>query len=193
MIAGLYLAAGLGRRFGGDKLLHEVGGQPLFSHSLHHCLSSTLPEVWVVTGPRPSKLEEVIRKRHAGDPKLNFLENADPERGLVSSLRIGLEAVKDGCAGAMVLLADMPLVTADIIDTLIEAFEKSGGIVIPECDGELRHPRIIPARLFDEFLTLGDDRTGADIIAAHRDDIVAVRVGEASNYVDIDHPDDVVS
>ena len=193
MIAGLYLAAGSGRRFGSNKLLQPVGGQPLFSHGLHHCLKSQLTEIQVVIGPRPSGVENEIRKHHGVEPRLKFVVNNDPARGMVSSLRAGFRSVRDTRDGAMVLLADMPLVTADIIDALIESFEKTGGIVIPECDGILCHPRVIPARLFDDFIQLGDDESGAKIIEAHAGEIVRLRVGVASNYVDIDHPDDVIS
>jgi molybdenum cofactor cytidylyltransferase len=193
MIAALYLAAGLGRRFGGDKLLHEVGGMPLFSHGLHHCLASSLPDIRVVIGPRPSKIEDIIRGHHPDDPRISFVVNDDPSRGLVSSLRVGIRSLRGVCDGAMVVLADMPLVTGQIIDALIERFEKTNGIVIPESSGELRHPRVIPARYFDEIIQLSDGGSGADVIGAHADEIVRVHVGNPANYVDIDHPDDLQS
>lgn len=193
MIAGLFLAAGLGRRFGSDKLLQPLGSMPLFSHGLHHCLASSMPDIRVIIGPRPSKIEDIIRGHHPGDPRISFVVNDDPGRGLASSLRVGFRSLRGVCDGAMVLLADMPLITAEIIDTLIESFEKSNGIVIPECDGELRHPRVIPARYFDEFIQLKDEETGARVIESHKAEIVPVNVGKPSNYVDIDHPDDLNS
>ena len=169
MIVGVYLAAGLSRRFGGDKLLHPLGGIPMFSHSLHHCLASSLPEIRIVIGPRPDKVEDIIRNHHPGDHRLTFAVNESPGRGMASSLRAGFRSLSGACEGAMVLLADMPLVTAEIIDTLIETFEKKDCIVIPECDGELRHPRIIPARLFDEFIQLKDNESGATVVDAFGD------------------------
>lgn len=193
MIAGLYMTAGFGRRFGGEKLLHEVGGMPLFSHGLHHCLASTLPDIRVVIGPRPSKIEDIIRGHHPDDPRISFVVNEKPDRGLASSLRVGFRSLRDACDGAMVILADMPLVTGQIIDALIERFEKTNGIVIPESGGELHHPRVIPARYFDEFIQLPDGGTGADVIGAHEGEIERIRVGNPSNYVDIDHPDDLHS
>ena len=91
----------------------------------------------------------------------------------------------------MVLLADMPLVTAIMINELIGAFERRPSIVIPMCGGRPRHPRIIPAGLFPEFLELADDEKGTNVIDKHGPDIVEVSVGSELNYIDIDTPEDL--
>jgi CTP:molybdopterin cytidylyltransferase MocA len=78
-----------------------------------------------------------------------------------------------------------------MINELIDAFARRPSIVIPECGGELRHPRVIPARLFPEFLELADGDKGTKVIDKHNEDIVRVPVGSELNYVDIDTPEDL--
>ncbi len=193
MITGLYLAAGLGRRFGGDKLLHPIQGKPLFCYSLDQCLGSRLTDIRVLTGAPPSRLQDEIKKRYHGETRIKLVTNHDPARGMASSLRAGIRAVRGSCDGIMVLLADMPRVTAGIMDTLVEEFEKNPGIIIPECGGKLRHPRVIPEVLFEQFLQLGDGEKGATVIDRFRGMIVPVHTGNETNFIDIDSPDDVNS
>lgn len=192
MIAGVYLAAGEGSRFGGGKLLHEVACAPLYSLGLSQAVASGLDEIRVVLGPESADLERDIQVRFEGEEKIRLERNPHgAARGMMSSLKVGLRAVEGRYDGAMVLLADMPLVTAIMVNELIGAFAKRPSIVIAECGGRLRHPRIIPARLFPEFLELADDEKGTRVIDKHREDIVEVSVGSELNYIDIDTPEDL--
>jgi molybdenum cofactor cytidylyltransferase len=195
VIAGIFLAAGEGRRFGGGKLLHPVAGVPLYYMGLAQAAASRLDEIRVVTGPETVDLERDIATRGLGnaadESRIHVLHNPDAPRGMMSSLKTGLAAVQGGCDAAMVLLADMPLVTAIMINTLIGAFEKEPSIVIPECAGRLRHPRVIPARLFPEFMELADDEKGTKIIDKYREETVKVPVGSELNYIDVDTPEDL--
>jgi molybdenum cofactor cytidylyltransferase len=191
MIAGIYLAAGESRRFGGEKLLYSLEGMPLFWYGLSQCVASKLPEIRVVVGTGAAELESEIERLFPGEPKLRIDRNHDPGRGMMSSLKTGLRSVEGRFEGAMVLLADMPLVTAAMINELIAAFEKDRKITIPECDGELRHPRIIPKRYFAEFLALGDDERGTAVLDGHPEEVVRVPLGSRLNYVDVDRPEDL--
>jgi molybdenum cofactor cytidylyltransferase len=195
VIAGIFLAAGEGRRFGGGKLLHPVAGIPLYYMGLSQAAASRLDEIRVVTGPETIDLERDIAERHfpgaAGETRIHVDHNRDASRGMMSSLKTGLAAVDGRCDAAMVLLADMPLITAIMINELIGVFEKNPSIVIPECAGRLRHPRVIPARLFPEFMELADDEKGTKIIDKYREKTVKVTVGNESNYIDIDTPGDL--
>jgi molybdenum cofactor cytidylyltransferase len=191
MIIGIFLAAGESRRFGSNKLLYEFGGKPLVCRGLSQCVASRLPEIRVVVGTNATDVEREIARCFKGELKVQIDRNENPARGMMSSLKTGLRSVAGRCDGVMVLLADMPRVTAIMINELIDAFERRAAIVIPECGGELRHPRVIPERLFPEFLELADDGKGTDIIERHRGEILRVPLGNESDYIDIDKPEDI--
>ena len=191
MIAGVFLAAGQSARFGSDKLLHEVDGRPLAVHSLTAAVNARLDEIVVVVGPDASALERAIRAVPGTKEKTRIVINTHPERGMMSSLKRGLRALRPECAAAMVLLADMPYLSSDLIDRLVETLEETDGIVIPECEGKLYHPRVIPKRLFSEFLALGDDEKGQSVIDRHREDIVTLHVEKKARFIDIDETRDL--
>jgi molybdenum cofactor cytidylyltransferase len=191
MITGVFLAAGQSTRFGSDKLLHELDGRPLVAHGLAAAINSRLDEIVVVVGSDASLLENAIRDVPAGRDRIRIVRNDHAERGMMSSLKSGLRAVPKTSAGAMVILADMPFVTSELIDNLIERFEDTNGIVIPECDGVFCHPRVIPKRLFSEFFDLEDGGKGQAVIDRHSDDIVTLVADKKTSFIDIDDARDL--
>lgn len=191
VISGIVLAAGLGTRFGGDKLAHEVDGSPLVCYAVGACLMSRLTEVVVVLPPSPNPVERAIAERFPREPRLRAAHNPEPERGLISSVKAGLRTVPPRCEAAMIVLGDMPRVDAKRIDMLIAEFVRSRMLVAPECGGVLRHPRVVPARLFGEFLALDDGDKGTVVFDRHRDELRAVPMGSSADYVDIDRPEDL--
>lgn len=191
MITGIYLAAGQSRRFGTHKLLLEVDGRPLFTYGLGNCVDSRLTEVLVVLGARSEEMGEAIGRLFDHTEKIRTVVNEDHERGMMSSLKRGISSIDPGSRGAMVFLADMPIVTPKIIDQLMEVFEEENRIIIPECEGRQYHPRILPAWTFPDFLELEDDEKGTKVLERYPEEIIHVRVGNRHNYIDIDRPEDV--
>jgi len=189
VVAGIILAAGFGERFGGDKLLHELHGKPIVLHCLDACLDSRLATIRVVVGA-DNRLESILQ-RPAPDSRVTLIRNNDPRRGQMSSLKKGLERLPDDCDAAMVFLADMPFVTSEIVNELIDTFHTTKAIVIPSHNGHLGHPRILPRRLFPAFMRLGDDEKGLRVIDRFRDDIVTVEVEDGRFLTDIDRIEDL--
>lgn len=193
MIAGVFLAAGRSRRFGADKLTHKIKGLPLIQHSLNVCLKSSLSRIYVVLGSGSETLAEIVTQSIDNEQKITIVWNENAERGMMSSLKRGILSLEPQVQGAMVILADMPFVTTGLVDLLASRFEDTNGIVIPQCDGVLYHPRVIPRRLFPEFLALGDGDRGSTVIDRFHGDIVRVKTGDRHTYVDIDAIEDLDS
>lgn len=193
MIAGVLLAAGKGRRFGSDKLLHTFRGKPLFYHSLRHALDSRLSAVHIVVGPQSARLERAMARYFPGEGRLRIVRNRHASRGQMSSVKAGLRSLDPSTEGAMILLGDMPFVVPEIIDALLDAAASGEILVVPECGGILRHPRIIPRVYFGEFYELGDDGKGQAVFERMREKSVMVSVGTSADYRDIDFPGDIGS
>lgn len=190
MISGILLAAGKGRRFGSQKLLEPLGGRPLVCRTVGVCLESRLDDIVVVTASDGAVAAEV-RARFPGAPRLSYAVNRSPERGLVSTLKTGLAALGADVEAAMVIHADMPMVPPNLIDDLVIEYAWHGGIVIPECRGQWRHPRIIPRGLFDDFIALDDGEKGTVVIERYRADVTTLPVEDPVTFLDIDVPADV--
>lgn len=189
MITGVMLAAGAGSRFGSQKLLATLHGRPLIYHSIRSVLASQLTRLHVVIPA--TGLASEIHSLFPSDPRIHLYRNPNPGRGIASSLRIGFRSVESGSTGAMILLADMPWVTARIIDDLIREFGRRPGILSAYARETHTHPRIIPKTLFGEFLALKDGETGRTVIERHADDLVGVPSGDPMHFLDVDTPDDL--
>lgn len=189
MIAGVFLAAGLGERFGSNKLLYEIQGRPLVYYSLRSCIESSLPRIYVVVGAGDPSVPGVAERYFPGSDKLSFVENETPHRGMMSSLKLGIVAARES-DGVLVCLADMPRINPGIINAVLGAFEK-GKIILPVCDGLPRHPRILPREIFPDFLRLEDDEKGASVLERFEEKIIRLRVGAAGDYTDVDSTSDL--
>jgi len=189
-VCAVLLAAGASRRFGGDnKLLADIGGTPLVRHVAEQLLISRVAGVIVVTGFEGDKVREAL----AG-LDIQLVENTAYAEGLASSLRCGVAALPKGVAGAMIVLADMPGITAALVDLLIGAFEQEAcaKILFPAREsGEQGNPVIWPSQFFKEIQSLEGDTGAKSLIAVHAQHAIGVRVEDEHALHDIDVPGDL--
>jgi CTP:molybdopterin cytidylyltransferase MocA len=106
--AGLVLAAGEGRRFGGPKQLAVVAGRPLVEHAL--AALDGLERVVVVLGARAEEI-----RAGAALSRAEVVVCADWAEGMGASLRAGLAALADADE-VVVVLADQPFMTRAVVD-----------------------------------------------------------------------------
>jgi molybdenum cofactor cytidylyltransferase len=187
-IAAIMLAAGESRRMGGpNKLVATVDQVPLVRIVAEAALKSRAISLTVVTGSRATEVEAAL----AG-LDLKRAHNPDYAHGLSTSLKTGLASLPHDIDGVIVLLGDMPGVTAGIIDRLIDAFRPEEGalIVIPTVAGRRGNPVLWSARFFDELKSVAGDTGGRQLMAANADAIAEVELGRAVG-LDIDTPADL--
>jgi CTP:molybdopterin cytidylyltransferase MocA len=142
-VAAVVLAAGRARRFGGAKLLAPQHGRPLVAHVLE--LVRRARGAGVVTDARLVLAEaDVAVAELARAAGVDIVVNHDPDRGLSSSLRLGLAALGTDAGAAVLLLGDQPLVRLDVLAELAAAWRERRGVIIrpryAEAPGELGHP-----------------------------------------------------
>ena len=85
-LAGLVLAAGAGRRFGGPKPLARYRGEPLVAHALRSVAGCCDAGVTVVVGAAGPDVAAAAR---AALPAVRVVANPDWATGLAGSLRAG--------------------------------------------------------------------------------------------------------
>jgi len=141
--------------------------------------------VIVVTGHQADQVEKSL----AG-LKTRFVRNPDFADGLASSVKAGIAAVPDDADAAIVLLGDMPLIGAQLIDRLIEAFapDRGGLIVVPVSDSRRGNPVLWSRRFFSELMTLDGDIGARHLIAKHGEAVAEVPVEGHGAFLDIDTP-----
>jgi molybdenum cofactor cytidylyltransferase len=185
-VHGLLLAAGQSRRMGGpNKLLARFDGEFLVRRAARELLAGGVSGVTVVTGHERGKIEAAL----AGID-VRFVHNPDFGSGLAGSLKVGLAAVPQRDAGALVALADMPGVTAADFRRLADAFAASGGgsIVRATDRGKRGNPVILPRPVFGLVAEVKGDTGARQIVESGEAPVVDVEIGEAAS-LDVDTPD----
>lgn len=185
LVTAVLLAAGAGKRFGGDKLLHPLeDGVAIAAHAARNLISAGL---------------EVIAVVRWGDfPLYNMLEEEGCQvtmfqgaaRGMGASLAHGIAQAR-GAEGWVVALADMPRIGPDTIRKVVTALEGGGLIVAPVRKGERGHPVGFGARLRDELLALDGDQGARAVIERHREAVQLLESDDPGILLDIDQKNDL--
>ena len=184
-VAAIVLAAGRGTRFGeAPKLLAVLDGKPLVRHVAEAALDSIADAVIVVTGHRAPGVEAAL----AGLP-LAVAHNPDFAEGLSTSLKRGFAALPPEAEAAIVLLGDMPLVDAALIDRLVGRWsEKRPAALVPVSGGRRGNPVVLSAVLAPEIARLEGD-AGAGPLLRERGDVIEEPVDAPGVLHDVDTPD----
>jgi molybdenum cofactor cytidylyltransferase len=185
-IGAVILAAGSSRRMGdANKLLTPFADKPLVRHGVESACASGADPVVLVTGHESAAVAAVVR-----DLDTSVVENPDHGSGMASSLRAGIAALPPGLDGVVVMLGDMPAITAGTIDRLIAAFDPAGGhtICVPEYQGTPGHPVLFARRFFPALQELSGDIGAKPILREHADQIATVPVGDVGITIDLDTP-----
>ncbi|MFY8092903.1 MAG: NTP transferase domain-containing protein [Niveispirillum sp.] len=189
-IHGLVLAGGFGRRMGdgGNKLLRQWRGQPLVRHVVQSAISAQLAGVTVATGYQEGDIRRVLEGL-----SIDFAHASDHGDGLSATLKAGLTALPDDIDGVMVLLGDMPRVTAAIINRMVAAFSPADdrAIILPTCGGQRGNPVLWDAAFIPDMLALTGDNGARTLVAAHAALVCEVAVEETGVLLDVDVPDDL--
>jgi molybdenum cofactor cytidylyltransferase len=185
-VTAVILAAGRSTRMGGpNKLLAELGGKTLVRTVTEQALASKASSVVVVTGHQAEQVEQALSGLN-----VTFARNPDFAGGLASSVKAGIAAVPGDADGAVICLGDMPLISADLIDRLIETFAPDRGslIAVPVSDGRRGNPVLWSRRFFNELMTLDGDIGARHLIAKHGEAVAEVPVEGHGAFLDIDTP-----
>ena len=187
-LACLVTAAGSGSRFGEDKLLLPIAGQPMGVHALEVLSDASFALRVLVTSEDKGYLIDAARQRGYA-----VVINPDPARGMSSSVRMGTAHIlKTGTYdGILYAVADQPNLSADTVKRLAEAFlHEPRYIWAPVADGRRGNPVIFPATLFAELLEVEGDRGGRQVIAAHPELLRTIDVS-STELKDIDTKEDM--
>lgn len=186
MIVGIILAAGRSSRFGSNKLLADFLGKPLIRHVVDNALASSLDEVLVVLGHEAELIRQAI-------PDVKCVRNPDCDQGMSSSVKTGVLEVKDRCSALVIIPADYPLITSNIIDTVITSYRTSGKPIVIACfQGRHGHPVLFDKSLIPEMLKIEEATRGLkSVLSAYSNLILEVETGSRYVLMDVDVVEDL--
>ncbi len=184
-VAGVLLAAGTSSRMGSNKLLFELEGESILRGAARRALAAGVSPLLVVLGHEAERAEREL----AGLP-CQVVINPGYEQGINSSLKAGVSAVPAEAQAVVVMLADMPFVTPEMLAGLIARFRSSDApLVISDYEGVNAPPMLYDRSLFGELLTMTGEGCGRQVVKQHRGE-AEVLSWPASALTDLDVPDD---
>ncbi|HEY71098.1 MAG TPA: putative selenium-dependent hydroxylase accessory protein YqeC [Anaerolineae bacterium] len=155
-VGGVVLAAGGSMRLQRMKQLVSWRGRPLVWHAVQAARSGGLSPIVVVLGAERDKIRESL----TGEEVI-FVENPDWEQGQSTSVKAGLSAIVESAEGVVFLLADMPMVGADLVRALVERHRSTlAPVIAPQFAGRRANPVLFDRALFPELLQLEGDTGG---------------------------------
>jgi molybdenum cofactor cytidylyltransferase len=175
------LAAGESKRLGQPKQLLPFRGKTLIRCAIDAALSSICRPVVVVIGANGDQ----IRRELPGD--IRVVENPDWGEGMSSSIRRGVEAIESEVDAIILMLADQPLVTGEILDQFVEKADV--GLVAAEYSGAIGVPALFARPYFDALLWTRGEKGAKSILVANERHVARIQCPEAA--LDIDTATDV--
>ncbi|HWZ43399.1 MAG TPA: NTP transferase domain-containing protein [Candidatus Saccharimonadales bacterium] len=181
-ISAIILAAGMSKRMGAPKQLLRLAGATLLEHALNNVRQSRAQEIILVLGHEA----EAIRQQMPLD-NVKVIVNPNYQEGMGVSLRMGLSAIAPESRGAMIVLADQPLVRPATLDILIERHrELNPQIVIPVYRGFRGNPVLLDRSVFPELSALTGETGCRAIFGDHTESILMAEVDDVGILLDVD-------
>jgi len=187
-LGAVILAAGMSRRMGQSKMLLPWEQQKtIIEHITEQVLNSRVDHVVVVTGHMAREVREAVEPLGA-----QVVYNRSYKTGeMLSSLKVGLNAMPDHIAAALVVLGDQPRIQPRVIYQIALAYaEGKSELIAPSFERRRGHPILIGRRYWPEFFNLPRGGVPREVINAHADDIHYVNVTTDSVLRDVDTPQD---
>ena len=180
--AGLVLAAGEGRRFGGPKQLAPFRGEPLLRHAL--AAMEAVPALEPLVLVLGARADEVRGGVDTGAFRVVVAE--DWAEGQAASLRAGVAALGP-VEAVLVCLGDQPLITPQVIGGTLDHDVCGADAVRATYGGVPGHPVLLKRRVLARIPGLRGDTGARELLAAAR--VRSWEAGHLCDPTDVDTPE----
>lgn len=186
-IVGLLLAAGHGRRFGGDKLLQPLADGTPVAVAAAQALKAACADSIAVLRPEQDALAALLEAEG-----LRVVRCAAARSGMGYSLAAGVAASRDA-RGWLVALADMPCIRVATLQAVAELIGGGAALAAPSYAGRRGHPVGFAARWRDALLALEGDEGARAILEQSRFLLHVLETDDPGVLQDVDSPADLAA
>lgn len=173
------MASGMGRRFGGNKLMADFGGEPMICRALK-ATDGLFDRRVVVT--RHEDVAVLCRERG-----VEVVFHDLPLRS--DTVRLGLEALGD-VDGCVFCPGDQPLLRRETVAALLCSWRGENTAIWRAAFGDAPgSPVLFPAWTFDDLLNLPEGKGGGHVLGRYPDRVRCMQVSDEYELMDADTPE----
>ena len=174
----IVMASGAGTRFGGNKLMADLCGEPL--------IACTIRATDNLFGERVAVTRHADVARLCDAMGIPAILHDKPLRN--DAVLLGMEALR-GCDAVMFVQGDQPLIDPRTIAALLRAVaDEPGFIWRASFGGVAGTPVVFPSWAFDELRSLPPAKGGGFVAKAHANRVRVVQAARAWEMFDVDTP-----
>ena len=181
--AAVILAAGSSQRFGADKRLADLDGQPMILRTLEP-YQGLVQSIYVVLRP-DDPIYNVLPRA------IQVIEAPDAYLGMGHSLAAAAEYLTQ-VNWMLVGLADMPWINPDTIAQIVtRVSQEENAIVRPIYQERSGHPVAFTANFLTELKSLSGDVGAKEVISRHGERLVDLPTTDEAILRDVDTPEQI--
>jgi molybdenum cofactor cytidylyltransferase len=185
MLAAVILSGGASRRMGTPKALLPYQDGTFLEHLLKVTEHPRIGWRRVVLGADAQEIAAGVKL-----PAEEVVINENWEAGQLSSIQAGVRNLPGGTDGMLLCLIDHPLISRELVGTLVERFYLSGkSIVLPVYKGRSGHPVIFASRLYEELLSAPLETGARAVVWKHREEVCEMETSEEGCVLNLNDPD----
>jgi CTP:molybdopterin cytidylyltransferase MocA len=185
MIAAVILSGGSSSRMGSPKALLSYQGRPFLEHLLEVTRHPRIGVRRVVLGAHAEEISRAVAL-HPDE----IVINEEWEKGQLSSLQAAMRSLPAGTDGLMLCLIDHPLISAALVDDLVQGFYASRApIVVPVFEGRRGHPVLFSAAVYEELKKAPMDMGARAVVWAHAKEVFEVGTTEEGCVLNLNDPE----
>ena len=184
MISAILLAAGQSKRMVGEnKLLKKYKNKYLVNHILDVLIKSKVNKIIVVLGYQNLKVKKILSK----SKKIKCIYNKNYKLGMGSSIKSGLKRLSKKNLGFLILQADMPFISKNIINLLCSSIKKKDKeIFVLINKKKIGNPVGFKISIIKLLRKIKGDRGAKKIIIENKKKIHFIKVNYKSIFRDFD-------
>jgi CTP:molybdopterin cytidylyltransferase MocA len=185
MLAAVILSAGASERMGSPKALLPYQGRTFLEHLLEVTTHPIISARRIVLGAHVEPISAAVAISRG-----EAVINPEWRNGQLSSVQAAIRSLPAGTDGLLLCLIDHPLISASLVDGLIQHFYATRArIVLPKFEGKRGHPVIFSAELYDELLDAPPENGARAVVWAHAADVAEFPTDEQGCVLNLNDPE----
>jgi len=185
----IILAAGESKRMKVPKMLLPFHGKTMIEKVVENVAGSEVFRTLVVVGAFRDEILGAIS--HTG---VSSCYNENYRNGMLSSVKCGFRNLPALYDAVVVFPGDQPFIEPDVINSLIEAYRKTGkGIIIPVYRKKRGHPVLISSKYRDAVGSLDENEGLRSLSLMFKEDVSEVKTSSPGILKDFDTKEDYLN